>query len=110
MKRYTIMVFMGSLALMLVACGGSGTGATGLAFWVRLLKPLVLSPFTKQRLCRYLSVPTRKDLEVLSEMVSNEKLRPVLSEGHTLESVVDALHALETGHTVGKRVVRVIET
>ena len=87
----------------------SGTGATGLAFWIRLLKPLVLSPFTKQRLCRYLSVPTRKDLEVLGEMVSDEQLRPVLSEVHTLESVVDALHALESGHTVGKRVVRVIE-
>jgi NADPH:quinone reductase-like Zn-dependent oxidoreductase len=87
----------------------SGTGATGLAFWVRLIKPLALSPFTKQRLCRYLSVPTRKDLEVLSEMVSNEKLRPVVSEVHTLESVIDALQALETGRTVGKRVVRVIE-
>lgn len=87
----------------------SGTGATGLAFWIRLLKPLVLSPFAKQRLCRYLSVPTHKDLEVLSEMVSDEKLRAVLSEVHTLDSVVDALQELESGHTVGKRVVRVIE-
>lgn len=88
----------------------SGTGATGLSFWLRLFKPLVLSPFTTQRLCRYLSVPTRKDLEVLSEMVGNGKLRPVVSEVHTLESVASALQALETGHTVGKRVVHVIET
>ena len=88
----------------------SGTGATGLSFWLRLLKPLVLSPFTTQRLCRYLSVPTRKDLEVLSEMVGNGKLRPVVSEVHTLESVASALQALETGHTVGKRVVHMIET
>ncbi|MCC7336533.1 MAG: NAD(P)-dependent alcohol dehydrogenase [Pirellulaceae bacterium] len=88
----------------------SGTGATGLSFWLRLFKPLVLTPFTTQRLCRYLSVPTRKDLEVLSEMVGNGKLRPVVSEVHTLESVASALQALETGHTVGKRVVHVIET
>ncbi|MEZ6115547.1 MAG: NAD(P)-dependent alcohol dehydrogenase [Pirellulaceae bacterium] len=88
----------------------SGTGASGLTFWVRLLKPLILSPFTKQRLCRYLSTPTRKDLEVLGEMVVNEILRPVVSEVHTLESVVQALQALETGHTVGKRVVRVMES
>ncbi|QDV82116.1 NAD(P)-dependent alcohol dehydrogenase [Planctomycetes bacterium TBK1r] len=87
----------------------SGTGAAGLRFWARLLKPLVLSPFTKQRLCRYLSVPTRKDLEVLCEMVNNKELRPVLSEVHTLDSVVDALLALEVGHTAGKRVVRLIE-
>lgn len=87
----------------------SGTGAVGLAFWIRLLMPLVLSPFTKQRLCRYLSVPTRQDLEVLSEMVSNEKLKPVLAEVISLEAVGDALTALESGRTVGKRVVRVSE-
>ncbi|QDS94660.1 Phthiocerol synthesis polyketide synthase type I PpsC [Roseimaritima multifibrata] len=87
----------------------SGTGASGLAFWIRLLKPLVLSPFSKQRLCRYLSVPTRKDLEVLSEMVSDEKLRPVVSEVYRLDSVAKALQDLESGRTVGKRVVRVIE-
>jgi NADPH:quinone reductase-like Zn-dependent oxidoreductase len=87
----------------------SGTGASGLAFWVRLLKPLIVSPFTKQRLCRYLSVPTRQDLEVLSEMVNTNKLKPILSEVHTLDSVTDALLALEAGRTVGKRVVRVIE-
>ena len=69
----------------------SGTGASGLAFWVRLLKPLIVSPFTTQRLCRYLSVPTRQDLEVLSEMVNAKKLKPVLSEVHTLDSVADAL-------------------
>ncbi|TWU04794.1 NAD(P)-dependent alcohol dehydrogenase [Stieleria varia] len=88
----------------------SGTGASGVAFWVRLLKPLIVSPFTTQRLCRYLSVPTRQDLEVLSEMVNDKKLKPVLSEVHTLDSVADALHMLESGRTVGKRVVRVIET
>ncbi|MFG0262043.1 MAG: NAD(P)-dependent alcohol dehydrogenase [Novipirellula sp. JB048] len=87
----------------------SGTGASGLAFWVRLLKPLVLDPLTSQRLCRYLSVPTRQDLEVLSEMVSDGSLRPVVSKVYPLDSVVTALQDLESGHTVGKRVVELIE-
>jgi NADPH:quinone reductase-like Zn-dependent oxidoreductase len=88
----------------------SGTGASGLAFWIRLLRPLALSPLTNQRLCRYLSVPTREDLETLSEMVRNGKLRPVVSKVHTLETVPDALKALESGHTVGKRVVCVVDS
>ena len=87
----------------------SGTGASGYAFWIRLLKPLLLSPFTKQRLCRYLSVPTRDDLEVLSKMVENRQLKPVVSRVYTLDAVADALRELESGHTVGKRVVCVID-
>ncbi len=87
----------------------SGTGASGLAFWYRLLKPLIISPFTKQRLCRYLSLPNRKDLEVLNQMVRDGKLKPILSEVHALDAVAEALQELELGHTVGKRVVRVLE-
>ena len=37
----------------------SGTGARGLAMLVRLLRPLVLSPFLQQNLRRYLSHPNR---------------------------------------------------
>src|SRR5262249_59435896 len=39
----------------------SGTGAQGIGLLVRLVKPLVLSPFVRQRLRRYLSVPKHDD-------------------------------------------------
>lgn len=32
---------------------------------IRLLKPLVLSPFVRQHLRRYISKPTHADLEVI---------------------------------------------
>ncbi len=38
----------------------SGTGATGLRLMARLIWPLVLSPFTSQRLTRFLSNPKRR--------------------------------------------------
>ncbi|WP_237607410.1 NAD(P)-dependent alcohol dehydrogenase [Roseimaritima sediminicola] len=85
----------------------SGTGASGLAFWIRLLQPLILSPFTKQSLRRYISVPLRRDLEVLGELVDAGKLKPVLSETHSLERVAEALAKLEQGHTAGKRAVNI---
>jgi len=87
----------------------SGTGASGLAFWIRLLKPLLLSPFTSQSLRRYLSVPNHEDLVVLGEFVTSGKLKPVIASEHAMVDVADALHQLEQGHTAGKRVVNVLE-
>jgi len=83
----------------------SGTGATGLAFWIRLLKPLVVSPFVSQRLCRFVSTPNRTDLQQLMQMVVEGTVRPVIAEEHRLDEVPEALRLLECGHTVGKRVV-----
>jgi hypothetical protein len=43
---------------------------------VRLVKPLVLSPSTRQTLRRYLSTPNHRDLVVLKELVESGKLTP----------------------------------
>ena len=48
----------GTLVLM------SGTGASGLGLLVRLIRPVLLSPFVKHNLRRPLSTPKRADLEV----------------------------------------------
>jgi NADPH:quinone reductase-like Zn-dependent oxidoreductase len=87
----------------------SGTGASGVRFWIRLLKPLLLSPFTRQKLCRYLSVPNHEDLVALCELVEADQLKPVVAQCHALHEVVNALHQLERGHTAGKRVVSILE-
>ena len=85
----------------------SGTGASGVAFLVRLLKPLVVSPFVRQNLRRYLSMPNHEDLVVLKEMVEAGKLRPVIDRTVPLSGTAAALRHIEGGHARGKVVVRV---
>ncbi len=85
----------------------SGTGAQGLAMLVRLVKPLLLSPFVSQDLRRYLSVPNRQDLVFLQQLVDAGKLMPVIDRTYSLDETPAALAYLEGGHARGKVVVRV---
>ncbi|MEM7248131.1 MAG: NAD(P)-dependent alcohol dehydrogenase [Acidobacteriota bacterium] len=83
----------------------SGTGARGLAMLVRLIKPLVLSPFVSQDLRRYLSVPCQEDLVALVELFESGQLRPVVEKTYSLHETAAALAHLETGRARGKVVV-----
>jgi NADPH:quinone reductase-like Zn-dependent oxidoreductase len=85
----------------------SGTGATGFRFFVRLVKPLLLSPFTRQNLRRYLSVPKQKDLVALKELAESGKLRPVVDKTYPLRETPAAVAHIETGRARGKVVVTV---
>ncbi|MCI0814109.1 MAG: NAD(P)-dependent alcohol dehydrogenase [Chloroflexi bacterium] len=85
----------------------SGTGAQGIAMLVRLAKPLVLSPFARQNLRRYLSVANRKDLVVLTKLVESGKLRPVIDKTYPLRETPAALGYIEQGHVRGKVVITV---
>jgi NADPH:quinone reductase-like Zn-dependent oxidoreductase len=85
----------------------SGTGASGLAFMVRLVRPVLLDPFVKHHLKRPLSTPKRADLEELARMVTDGSLRPVVERTWTLEETADALRRIEGGHSRGKVVVTV---
>jgi NADPH:quinone reductase-like Zn-dependent oxidoreductase len=83
----------------------SGTGATGLAMLVRMFKPLVLSPFTRQHLRRFLSRANHADLSVLRELVESGKVRPVIDRTYPLLETAAALAYIESGHVRGKVVV-----
>ena len=83
----------------------SGTGERGFRLLVRLVRPLVLSPFTRQTLRRYLSTPNHHDLVVLKELVESGKLTPVIDKTYQLHETPAALRAIEAGHTRGKVVV-----
>jgi NADPH:quinone reductase-like Zn-dependent oxidoreductase len=85
----------------------SGTGAHGIGMLVRLLKPLVLSPFVRQRLRRYVSVPNHDDLVVLKELVEAGQLRPVIDKTYPLRETPAALAYIEGGHARGKVVIAV---
>jgi NADPH:quinone reductase-like Zn-dependent oxidoreductase len=85
----------------------SGTGASGLALLVRLIRPVVMSPFVKHSLRRPFSDPTREDLEVLTAMVEKGALRPVIAATYPLPETAAALRHIEAGHARGKVVVTI---
>lgn len=85
----------------------SGTGATGLTMLVRLVKPLVLAPFVRHKLRRFLSRPNAADLHLLRKMAEDGVLRPLVSATLPLADTARALADLEGGHVAGKLVVLV---
>jgi NADPH:quinone reductase-like Zn-dependent oxidoreductase len=83
----------------------SGTGARGIGMLVRLAKPLVLSPFSRQSLRRYLVKPNQADLVFLRDLAEAGKLRPVIDRTYPLSETAAALAYIEAGHAAGKVVV-----
>ena len=83
----------------------SGTGAGGIKMLIRLAKPLVLSPFARQNLRRFLSVPTHVDLVVLKELLESGKLTPVIDKTYPLQETPAALDYIARGHAAGKVIV-----
>jgi len=80
----------------------SGTGARGFAMLVRLLAPLVISPFVRHNLRRFLSTPSHQDLAVLAGLVEAGKLSPVIDRRFPLHETAAALRYVEAGHARGK--------
>ena len=85
----------------------SGTGARGFALLVRLLRPLLISPFVGHSLRRFLSTPNQKDLAFLVDLVERGAVRPVIDRTYALHETPDAVRRIETGHARGKVVVSV---
>jgi NADPH:quinone reductase-like Zn-dependent oxidoreductase len=83
----------------------SGTGASGLGLMVRLAAPLVLSPFARQTLRRYLSAADHENLSVLAKLVESGKLTPVIDRTYPLPETPAALRYIEEGHARGKVVI-----
>ena len=80
----------------------SGTGASGLRMLVRLVRPVVLSPFSSQTMRRYLSNPNHEDLDVLKGMVEAGQIKPVIGRTYPLDDTVEALRHVASGHARGK--------
>lgn len=85
----------------------SGTGASGAALLWRLIKPILLSPFSGQTLKRYLSMPNQQDLIELARMTESGTLTPWVERQWPLEQAVQALKHIEQGHARGKVVIQV---
>lgn len=83
----------------------SGTGARGIGMLIRLVKPLVVAPFVRQNLRRYLSRPNHENLVVLKDLVESGKLHPVIDRMYPLSQTSEALRYIEGGHARGKVIV-----
>ena len=83
----------------------SGTGVTGLAMLVRLVRPLILSQFVSHRLRRFLSTPNHEDLGQLKAWAESGQVRPVVDRTYRLGETVEALRHIATGHARGKIVI-----
>ena len=85
----------------------SGSGASGLRLLVRLVTPILLAPFVRHRLVRYVSAPRKEDLRFLARLLEEGKLCPVIDRTYSLDETAEALDYLSSGHARGKIVVRV---
>jgi NADPH:quinone reductase-like Zn-dependent oxidoreductase len=85
----------------------SGTGRRGLRFLARLVGPVMLSPFVRHRIRRYLSMPNHEDLAILAAWVESGALTPVIDRTFQLHETAGALRYIEVGHARGKVVIAV---
>ena len=85
----------------------SGTGTSGLRMLIRLVRPLVLSPFSSQTMRRYLSNANHEDLDVLKGMVEAGQIKPIIGRTYPLDDTVEALRHVASGHARGKVVLAV---
>ncbi len=85
----------------------SGTGASGVRMLVRLIRPLLISPFVSQTLRRFLSNPNQDDLTHLKDLVENGHIRPVVGRTYPLVETVAAFEYVASNHASGNVVVAV---
>lgn len=85
----------------------SGTGASGLRMFWRLVHPLVLNPFVDHSLRRYLSVPNPEDLAHLVELLQTGVVVAPVHDTFALDDTVAALQLIASGRARGKTVIHV---
>lgn len=85
----------------------SGTGASGLPMLMRLVRPVLQSPFSKQSYKRFFSAPSTANLTYLSDLVAAGKLRPVVAQVYPLAETAAALAHVAGGHARGRVVVAI---
>lgn len=85
----------------LVIVGGEEGGKL-LGGFDRQLRALAVSPFVGQRLTMLASKERYADLEVLSPLIENGQITPVIDKTYSLADVPDAMGHLEAGHARGK--------
>jgi NADPH:quinone reductase-like Zn-dependent oxidoreductase len=91
----------GTLAIV----GGDGGGNWTGGFFRQMLRAPVVSLFTGQRLRPVTAKDNHDDLVVLTDLIEEGKLKPVVGRTFGLPEAADAIRYLEQGHATGKIVV-----
>jgi NADPH:quinone reductase-like Zn-dependent oxidoreductase len=73
----------------------------------RIMAALVLSPFVGQRMVPLLSMPRRRDLEVLTALIETGAVTPVIDRTYPLSEVAQALQHQGGGRRRGKVVITI---
>ena len=76
-------------------------------FFVRLLKAIVSSPFTRQKFTFLVAKINKDDLNLLCELIRTGSLTPVIERSYPLSEVADAIAYVEAGHARAKVVINV---
>ena len=90
----------------LVIVGGEG-GGRWLGGTHRQIGALLLSPFARQNLRTFVSMPTNAGLVSLRDLIEADKLTPVIDRTYPLSDAPEAIRYWEEGHTQGKVVITV---
>ena len=85
----------------------NGTRGRGLKLLVRLVKPLVVTRFVRQRLLRFVMEPNRQDLVDLKGLIEAGRLTPVLDRTYPITEAAAALGYVGEGHARAKVVLTV---
>lgn len=91
---------------LLVSAGGPRLDDGGFGRWAaRLIKGLILSRFTSQKLVICVARLGKEDLNVLGEMIASGKVVPVIDRCYSLDETPEALRHVADGHARGKVVI-----
>jgi NADPH:quinone reductase-like Zn-dependent oxidoreductase len=74
---------------------------------LRIVRGIVVSRISKQRLLPFLATHSKDDLLVLKELVESGKVMPVIDRTYPLSQVPEAIAYVEKGHARGKVVITV---
>ena len=72
-----------------------------------MLKTLVISQFTKQKMPAFLAKRSQADLMALTELIEAGKVTPVIDRSYSMAQVAEAVEYLEAGHARGKVVITI---
>lgn len=92
-----------------IGCGGGSPEQSAGQFLKDMLRQVVTGWFTSQTLTGILARRSKADLEILSELLRNGLIKPVIDRRYRLSEVTEAIRYLEEGHARGKVVIALDE-
>jgi len=88
-----------------VGIGGGGPDRTSASILGMMVKNIALSWFDSRKMAGMLAKANTADLNLINELMTAQKITPVIDRQYKLSDVPEAIRYLETGHARGKVVI-----